>query len=203
MLNDLVSQNFLGLGQLEAIAFFIPKVFFATVCGFAVGLERQLKSRPAGIRTAILVCTGSALFAATAVLLSRDLFTQGYHTQAPVVPVVTDPGRIIAQIVSGVGFIGAGVIFKLKDRVAGITTAAFIWAICAIGIMIGLGGYLISLVLTAGLITCLLLIEKLENKPFFIALVKSREDAYHSRKERPRRRKKPLIGNDEGKSGAA
>lgn len=171
------SPTFLGLNATDSLLFFMPKVVVGTLCGFGVGLERQLKDRPVGIRTAVLVCVGSALFTATAVLLSSDLRTIS-RDAGDSVPMFSDPGRIISQIVSGVGFIGAGVIFKLQDRVAGITTAALIWAVCAMGIIIGLGGYLTSLVLTAGLIGALMVIERIENMATFRAIVARRKKAY-------------------------
>jgi putative Mg2+ transporter-C (MgtC) family protein len=160
-IDEIFTETFLGLTLSQSMQFFLPRVLVGTVCGFVVGLERQLKDRPVGIRTAVLVCVGSALYTSTALLLSHSMRAIG-HDEGFTTPLVSDPGRIIAQIVSGVGFIGAGVIFKLNDRVAGITTASFIWAICAIGIIIGLGGYVISIVLTIGLVTSLVLMEQLE-----------------------------------------
>ena len=174
---DIWSPTFLGLNGKESLMFFLPKILVGTICGFGVGIERQLKDRPVGIRTAVLVCVGSAMFTATAVLLSsglRDMSNQAGDQ----VPMFSDPGRIISQIVSGVGFIGAGVIFKLQDRVAGITTAALIWTVCAVGIIIGLGGYMTSIVLTTGLIGAMLLIEKIENMRIFRSVVANRKRAY-------------------------
>jgi putative Mg2+ transporter-C (MgtC) family protein len=174
---DMWSPDFLGLDAQESLWFFAPKVLVGTVCGFGVGLERQLKDRPVGIRTAVLVCVGSALFTATAVLLSSELRAVS-RAAGDAMPMFSDPGRIISQIVSGVGFIGAGVIFKLQDRVAGITTAALIWAVCAMGIIIGLGGYLTSIVLTAGLIGALMVIERIETMAAFRSIVARRKRAY-------------------------
>jgi putative Mg2+ transporter-C (MgtC) family protein len=183
---DIWSSSFLGLDVGQSIIFFLPKLLVGTVCGFIVGVERQLKDRPVGIRTAVLVCVGSALFTATSVLLSADIRAIG-HREGFATPMFSDPGRIIAQIVSGVGFIGAGVIFKLQDRVAGITTAALIWAVCAMGIIIGLGGYLTSIVLTAGLVGALVLIERIENLQVFRSVVESRKRAFQTRVKSDRR----------------
>jgi putative Mg2+ transporter-C (MgtC) family protein len=185
-LGDVWSSTFLGLDAGQSIIFFLPKVIVGTVCGFIVGVERQLKDRPVGIRTAVLVCVGSALFTATSVLLSSDIRAIG-HREGFATPMFSDPGRIIAQIVSGVGFIGAGVIFKLQDRVAGITTAALIWAVCAMGIIIGLGGYLTSIVLTAGLVGALVIIERVENLQIFRSVVESRKRAFKTRVQSDRR----------------
>ncbi len=195
-LGDVWSSTFLGLNAGQSIIFFLPKVIVGTVCGFIVGVERQLKDRPVGIRTAVLVCVGSALFTATSVLLSSDIRAIG-HREGFATPMFSDPGRIIAQIVSGVGFIGAGVIFKLQDRVAGITTAALIWAVCAMGIIIGLGGYLTSIVLTAGLVGALVLIERVENLQVFRSVVASRKRAFQKRVQSDRR------ATDDEEQGAA
>jgi putative Mg2+ transporter-C (MgtC) family protein len=193
---DIWSSSFLGLNAGQSIVFFLPKVIVGTVCGFIVGVERQLKDRPVGIRTAVLVCVGSALFTATSVLLSSDIRAIG-HREGFATPMFSDPGRIIAQIVSGVGFIGAGVIFKLQDRVAGITTAALIWAVCAMGIIIGLGGYLTSIVLTGGLVGALVLIERIENLQAFRSIVESRKRAFQTRVKSDRR------SADDDEQGAA
>ena len=88
-------------------------------------------------------------------------------------------------------------IFKLQDRVAGITTAALIWAVCAMGIIIGLGGYLTSIVLTAGLVGALVLIERVENLQVFRSVVASRKRAFQKRVQSDRR------ATDDEEQGAA
>jgi putative Mg2+ transporter-C (MgtC) family protein len=102
-------------------------VLLAVVCGGAVGMERELRGKAAGLRTNILICVGATLFTQ----LSIDLAgARG------------DPGRLAAQIVTGVGFIGAGTILHSRGAVTGLTSAATIWVVAAIGVALGAGAVL-------------------------------------------------------------
>jgi len=120
------------------------KLFIATLCGAMIGLEREYADKPAGLRTNIFICAGSALFT-LASIIAWELLT---GSSPP-----SDPMRVAAQIVTGVGFLGAGVIFKSEERITGMTTAATIWFVAAIGMMIGIGfpllGFLVSIAATA------------------------------------------------------
>lgn len=98
----------------------------AAFCGLLIGVEREHASKPAGVRTNVMVCVGSALFT-----LSSVLAAQAFPG--------ADPTRIAAQVVSGVGFLGAGVILKTGMHLVGVTTAATVWLVAAIGVAIGLG----------------------------------------------------------------
>src|SRR3982750_701332 len=104
--------------------------------GGAIGLERELRERGAGLRTHLVVCVGSALFT----LVSAYAFT------APRV----DPTRIAAQIVSGIGFLGAGAIIRQGLSVRGLTTAATLWLVAAIGMASGAGYYDAAIIATLG-----------------------------------------------------
>ena len=95
------------------------RLLFATVLGMAIGLERERHNRSAGIRTYAAISMGACAFG----LISM-------HVAAP------DPTRIAAQVVSGIGFIGAGIIFRQSDRVTGLTTAATVWATAAVGMAV-------------------------------------------------------------------
>jgi len=97
----------------------------------AIGLERELRHKSAGLRTYTLVGTSAALF----LLISKYGFTDVLAKDA----VVLDPSRVAAQIVSGIGFIGAGLIFVRQDTVKGLTTAATVWVVTAIGMACGAG----------------------------------------------------------------
>lgn len=112
----------------------------AFILGTIIGLERERRQKPAGLRTHALVCLGSALFTAVG---SYGLINSGLLTPA------TSADRIAAQIVSGVGFIGAGLIFKEQSHVRGLTTAASIWLTAAIGMAIAIGFYAPALIGTA------------------------------------------------------
>lgn len=117
------------------------KLVLAAVMGGAVGWEREVHERPAGLRTHVLVCMGSALI--TLVSLSF----------AP----PNDPGRIAAQIVSGIGFLGAGTILRQGSIVRGLTTAASLWTVAGIGMAVALGGSFLWLSVFATLIVFLTL----------------------------------------------
>ncbi len=99
----------------------------ATLLGGAIGLERELGGKPAGLRTNILICLGSVLYT---------------HLAIAMVGSNTDPTRVAGQIVTGVGFIGAGTILHARGAVVGLTSAATIWVVAAIGVALGSGFYL-------------------------------------------------------------
>lgn len=111
------------------------RLLVAAILGALVGLEREIHERPAGMRTHLLVSLGSAGFT----VLSIAAFT------AP----GADPGRIAAQIVSGIGFLGAGAILKEGATVRGLTTAASLWAVAAVGMAAGAGAWVIAITVTA------------------------------------------------------
>jgi putative Mg2+ transporter-C (MgtC) family protein len=105
------------------------RVLVAGFVGAVVGLERELAGKPAGVRTYALIAMGAAIFTAGAIAA----FGPG------------DPAaRVAAQIVTGIGFIGAGTILHMRDRVVGLTTAAGIWAVAAVGLVIGAGLYVLG-----------------------------------------------------------
>lgn len=115
----------------------ILKLFLAALLGGVIGFEREAHGRPAGLRTHILVSIGSALF--TIVSANFD------HGR-------TDPTRIAAQVVSGIGFLGAGTIIRQGSVIRGLTTAASLWTVAAIGMAVGAGGDLIYLAIVSSLI---------------------------------------------------
>lgn len=105
----------------------LTKIILALVLGGALGMERQYHDKPAGYATNCLICLGAMLFT----VLSEYMGNAG-----------GDPGRIAAQIVTGVGFIGAGSIWRSGNKISGLTTAAGVWVVAAIGMAIGYGQYL-------------------------------------------------------------
>jgi uncharacterized membrane protein YhiD involved in acid resistance len=119
---------------------FAMRLLVATVLGGLIGLERELAGKPAGLRTNVLICLGSALL------------TQLSH-MVPVLFGSGDPARIAAQVVAGVGFLGAGTILRQRQAVHGLTSAATIWVVMAVGVTVGAGlirGALIATVLILG-----------------------------------------------------
>ena len=113
----------------------LAKLLLATVLGGAIGLEREMAGKPAGLRTNILICVGAALFTQ----LSVDLAQVGYAQDGRP---FGDTTRIAAQIVSGIGFLGAGAILHGEGAVVGLTTAATVWVVAAIGTAVGAGAFI-------------------------------------------------------------
>lgn len=101
------------------------KLLIAILAGGAIGLEREIRRKPAGLRTNILICLGSAL------LMDLSMRIAGNHAG--------DPGRIAAQVVTGIGFLGAGTILHTRGTITGLTSAATIWVVAAIGLTAGAG----------------------------------------------------------------
>ena len=116
----------------------------AAVLGGASGMERELRERQAGLRTHLVVCVGSALFTLVSAYGFHEFLVSGGSL------VRTDPTRIAAQIVSGIGFLGAGAIIRQGLSVKGLTTAATLWLVAGIGMAAGAGYYSAALFATAG-----------------------------------------------------
>jgi putative Mg2+ transporter-C (MgtC) family protein len=118
----------------------------AVLCGGAIGIERQLRGKAAGIRTSILICLGTAIFVALGASFGSG----------------ADPTRVLAQVVSGIGFVGGGVILAREGLITGVTSAAVIWVLAALGAMIGLGHLAATIVLTLATLGILIGVELLE-----------------------------------------
>lgn len=121
----------------------------ATLCGAIVGLERQLRGKPVGVRTSCLICLGTAIF----VKLGSTVATAS-----------TDPTRVLGQIVTGVGFLGAGVMLARQGVVTGVTTASVIWILAAIGALVGFARHADAVVLALVTVFALSGVEFLESK---------------------------------------
>ncbi|MFT4634100.1 MAG: putative Mg2+ transporter-C (MgtC) family protein [Candidatus Pseudothioglobus sp.] len=120
----------------------------AILCGVIVGLERQLRGKPVGIRTSSLIVLGTHLFLSASMVLTND---------------VTDPSRIIGQIVTGVGFLGAGVMLAKDGMVVGVTSAATIWSLAAVGVCISVAGELVAIKLSVLVVMILYGVDVLED----------------------------------------
>ncbi len=129
------------------------KLVLSLVLGCCVGFERKRKGQIAGVRTFALISMGATL----AMLLSI------YVPQEYLGLKNGDPGRIAAQVVTGIGFLGAGAIIQMKGSVRGLTTAAGIWMVAAIGMAVGVGMYFLSIVATALILVILVLMERWEH----------------------------------------
>jgi putative Mg2+ transporter-C (MgtC) family protein len=126
----------------------ILKLLFAIVAGGLIGIEREFRDKAAGFRTLIFICAGACLFTILSANLAPD----------------TDPNRIAANIVTGVGFLGAGVILRDGGKVIGLTTAATIWLVAAVGMGIGGGQYLLSGVMVLAAMIILWLLPSIEHR---------------------------------------
>jgi putative Mg2+ transporter-C (MgtC) family protein len=125
------------------------KLLMAMLCGGAIGLERELSRKAAGLRTNVLICVGAALFT----IVSRHIGGgQPY----------TDPARLVAQVVTGIGFLGAGVILQSRGSITGLTTAATIFVVGAIGISLGDGMIYLALFSTVLIIIVLVVLRRFE-----------------------------------------
>lgn len=103
------------------------RVLIAFLCGAAIGLERQLRGKPAGIRTSVLICMGTMVFVYMGASFDQSA--------------TADPTRVLGQVVTGIGFLGAGVIINREGLVRGMTSAAVIWMLAAVGSSVGLGRF--------------------------------------------------------------
>lgn len=129
------------------------KLLLSLVLGGIVGIERKRKGQMAGVRTFALICMGSTL----AMIVSAYIPII-YNLK------VGDPARVAAQVVSGVGFLGAGAILQNKGSIRGLTTAAGIWIVAALGLAIGVGLYLIAIITTAFILFTLVSLERYEHQ---------------------------------------
>ena len=133
----------------------VVRLVLASLLGGLIGLEREVHGRPAGFRTHLLVSLGSSLFVLTSIF-----FYQKFGNFSGQGPAVTDPARIAAQVVTGIGFLGAGAIIREKASIRGLTTAACLWVAAAVGV----GMYLTAILVTVLAVSNLIVLKKLEER---------------------------------------
>lgn len=138
---------------------FLIRIILASLLGGIIGLERDIHGRAAGLRTHLLVSMGSALFMVMSELVAAQAATM---TRQGVVAAFSDPGRIAAQVVTGIGFLGAGTIIKEGLTIRGLTTAACLWLVAAIGLATGGGYFMIAISTTVVALLCLISLHYLE-----------------------------------------
>ncbi len=129
------------------------RLLIAAVFGGIVGLERERYNQPAGFRTHLILCVGSCLMMMVSIFVALDIGNPA-HT--------ADPGRIAAQVISGIGFLGAGAILRFGISVKGLTTAASLWTIAGVGLAVGSGFYLGAAITTVLMILALSMLKKME-----------------------------------------
>lgn len=127
----------------------VVRLLLAAVLGAAVGLERELRQKSAGLRTNTLIAVGAALFTLMSIEMAEGT-------------AAADPTRLAAQIVTGVGFLGAGAIMRTGSGISGLTTAATVWVNAAIGVAAGGGEYHLALIATGVTLAVLLALSPLE-----------------------------------------
>jgi putative Mg2+ transporter-C (MgtC) family protein len=132
---------------------FLVRCGAAVLCGGLIGLERELKGKPAGFRTNILICLGASMYMAVGLLLVNAGGEGG-----------SDPARIAAQVVTGIGFLGAGCIIQQRGRIVGLTTAATIWVVAAIGIIAGAGFPVLAFISAAIVLVTLVVLGTIEDR---------------------------------------
>ncbi|MGB9813551.1 MAG: MgtC/SapB family protein [Thermovenabulum sp.] len=130
----------------------IVRLLLSIILGGIIGIERESVNRPAGFRTHVLVCVGSTLTMLVSIFIFEEFraFTS------------TDPSRIAAQVVSGIGFLGAGTIIRVGPTVKGLTTAASLWTVASIGLAIGCGFYSAAVIATIFTFITLISLTKIE-----------------------------------------
>ena len=141
--------------QLDLLA----RLFLAVFLGALIGLEREWAGKSAGLRTTTLICLGSALF--TEVSINTATMVETVNSAAGVV-YRADPARIAANIVTGVGFLGGGAILRSGNRVIGLTTAATIWVVAAVGVAVGSRSYVLAIGSTALILFILFPLRRME-----------------------------------------
>ncbi|MCW2926835.1 MAG: MgtC/SapB transporter [Thermoleophilia bacterium] len=140
----------------------ILRLAMAALLGAVIGVEREWRDRTAGLRTHMLVCLGSTAFT----IMSAYGFSDWYGTVDATTrsTVVSDPTRIAAQIVTGIGFLGAGAIFRSDDGVRGLTTAASLWMMAAIGLATGAGFYELAVASTVMMLIILVALRQVSGR---------------------------------------
>jgi putative Mg2+ transporter-C (MgtC) family protein len=149
IVNDILSSTTVDFQVAAA------RLFAAVLAGGAIGLEREAHRQPAGLRTHILICLGSTLLMLLSIWLPQ---TQAADRG--------DPGRIAAQVVSGIGFLGAGAFIKIGNNMKGLTTASSIWVVAALGLAIGAGLWIPAFLTLILVLAALVLLEPMERKAF-------------------------------------
>lgn len=134
----------------------ILRIFISFMIGTIIGIEREAHNQPAGLRTHILISIGATIIMLLSIYIPQNFLD--YKTG--------DPGRIAAQVVSGIGFLGAGAIMRFGTDVKGLTTAASIWTIAALGLAVGAGMYTISIVGVLFVLFALTIMDNLEKRFF-------------------------------------
>ena len=145
-----IIMNLFDVSQL----YYIARIVVAGICGIFIGLERKNRSKEAGVRTHFVVACASALMMVISKYGFGDIVSETVGGRG------ADGARLAAQVVSGIGFLGAGMIFVHKNTVTGLTTAAGIWATSGVGLAVGAGMYAVGVVTSALIVIAQILLHK-------------------------------------------
>lgn len=141
----------------------ILRIAFAIFTGGIVGWERKMKGKPVGVITNVLVCLGATMLAIYQQLIYNGVEIHGLTLTPQTLNLSVNSGRIVAQIVSGIGFLGAGTIMRDKNSVSGITTAATLWIMACLGIVIGSGYWFLSFISVFSVVFILFFVKNFIN----------------------------------------
>lgn len=155
------------------------RLILSLIIGGGIGMEREYRNQPAGLRTHILVCIGSTVIALIQVQIAASALNYAIDYPELATVIRSDQARLIAQVVSGIGFLGAGTIIVSDRSIRGLTTAASIWAVAGLGLAIGMGYYTIAISSFIGVLFALLVVKKVIN----IRTLKKIEIRYIHREE--------------------
>lgn len=142
----------------------IVRIFLSLLIGGIIGYEREVQNRAAGFRTHILVCLGATIVSLLQIDIGNKAIEMIEVNKSLAEVIKVDYGRLGAQVITGVGFIGAGAIIHTKGSIKGLTTAATLWIVACLGLTIGMGGYLISIFSTIVIFITLVFLKKIEDK---------------------------------------
>jgi len=142
----------------------VLRIFLAIILGGFIGFEREMNNRPAGFVTHTLVCVGACVVSLIQLHMVEDTIKLIVENPVLANAIKTDLGRVVAQVVTGVGFLGAGTIFMDKGSVKGLTTATTIWVVACIGLAVGLGYYQMAVIATGGVGFVVIALRQFEHR---------------------------------------
>ncbi|MBE6052525.1 MAG: MgtC/SapB family protein [Clostridium sartagoforme] len=142
----------------------IIRLLLALIIGGVIGYERELQNRAAGFRTHILVCLGATIISLLQIEIGNQAIEMIKVNESLAEVIKVDYGRLGAQVITGVGFIGAGTIIHNKGNIKGLTTAATLWIVACLGLAIGMGGYYISIFSTIIIFITLVFLKRIEGE---------------------------------------
>ncbi len=161
----------------------IIRILMALIIGGLIGYERELKNRAAGFRTHILVCLGATIVSLLQIEIGNQAIAIIASNEKLYEVIKVDYGRLGAQVITGVGFIGAGAIIHNRGNIKGLTTAATLWVVACLGLAIGMGGYYISIFSTIIIFITLVFLKRIEDKFIFKNKLEKFEVEYFKREE--------------------